>query len=58
MKKYQRGFIQGIADSIADSFIKLLIFAFALGTAFGVFMTTGVPVIWEWIKPIIHGWTA
>lgn len=58
MIKYQRGFISGIGDSIADSIILLLIVSFLFGLAVATFFFLGVPVIWDWLKPLIHGWTA
>lgn len=49
--KYQQGFV----DLDLTSFF---IFLIAMGILIGVMLTTGVPIIWEWIKPFIHAWTA
>jgi hypothetical protein len=58
MKKYQMGFVGGIADAVANSIILLLITSFILGLVVATFFFLGVPVIWDWLKPLIHGWTA
>lgn len=58
MKKYQCGFVQGIGDAIANAIIVMIIGAFIAGGLFFGFLFYVVPILWEWLKPIIHGLTA
>lgn len=54
MKKYQRGFVQGIGENMAKAFYVALIFAGFAGVVLSLFAIYGIPAIWEWIKPFIH----
>jgi hypothetical protein len=58
MIKYQRGFVQGIGRGMAEAFMVAMIVVFIIGFILGIFSALGIPVIWDWLKPLIHGWTA
>lgn len=49
--KYQQGFVN-------LDFTGLFIFLIIIGVVIGTSLTVGIPVVWDWIKPIIHAWTA
>lgn len=44
----------GLGDMVATLIIVLAVIAFA----FGAFAMWVIPIIWEWVKPIIHSLTA
>lgn len=58
LKKYQGGFVQGIGDMITEAIIGGLILMFIAGGVVGGLLFWGLPVFWEWIKPLLHAWTA
>lgn len=58
LKKYQGGFVQGIGKILADAIIGGLILMFIAGVVVGGLLFWGLPVFWEWIKPLLHSWTA
>ena len=39
-------------------FTGIIIGAIIVGVAIGVSITLGVPILWEWVKPILHAITA
>ena len=49
--KYQQGFVQ-------LDFTSLFVFLIAIGIILGISSSIGIPVMWEWVKPFIHAWTA
>ena len=58
LKKYQGGFVQGIGNMITEAIIGGLILMFIAGVVVGGLLFWGLPVFWEWIKPLLHAWTA
>ena len=58
MKKYQRGFMQGLGQYLAQAFFTMLALFFVGGIAVTMFFIYVVPAIWEWIKPFIHTMTS
>lgn len=41
-----------------DGFVSLMIGLIIAAFIAGVLVAIGLPIFWDWIKPIIHGWTA
>lgn len=42
----------------APDFTGMLAGLVAFGVLIGVVLTAGLPWLWSWLKPIIHGWTS
>ena len=51
MKDKQKGYVQ-------LDFTGIIIGSIVVGVAIGVSITLGVPILWEWVKPILHAITA
>ena len=58
LKKYQGGFVQGIGKNLVEAIVGGLILMFIAGVVVGGLLFWGLPVFWEWIKPLLHAWTA
>lgn len=50
--KRQRGFI---SESDMKGFMGVLV---VFGVLIGFALFVGVPWLWSWLRPFIHGWTA
>jgi hypothetical protein len=47
-----------LADLLAKTVQAVIIVAFVLGVALTLFFTLVLPKLWEWLKPLVHQWTA
>jgi hypothetical protein len=44
--------------AIGEAVVGMIVGAFLAGMALGVMLTAGLPKLWQWLKPLIHSWTA